>query len=120
FVIVSSLVVLVFSGCAPAKPARMILPFATPTAGKPVAVIIDDPPPLRNLYLNSETPSPVSENYRVLNLPTASDLLMTRADDAYQRGKRYYQAGDKERARIQFDRAVELLFQASENPTDRT
>jgi len=51
--------------------------------------------------------------------PTSADLLIVKSDEAYQRGKGYYQSGDKERARRQFDRAIELLFQASDNPSDR-
>jgi len=44
---------------------------------------------------------------------------MVQAEEAYQKGKRSYQEGDKEKARRQFDRAIDLLFEASENPSDR-
>lgn len=114
-----TLAALIASGCAAPKPARFALPFApppTPTSD----VNINVEPPVLNVFLNSETPNPILERYRMAAVPTPSDLLIARADEAYQRGKRLYQSGDKERARRQFDRAVDLLFQASENPSDRT
>jgi len=118
--ITSVLVLLATGGCATTKPSRMMMPFAAPARTTAGAVTISDPPPLTtNVYLNSETPE-LLERFRSVNLPTPSDLLITRADEAYQRGRRFYQSGDKDRARRQFDRAVELLFQASENPSDRT
>ena len=97
------------------------MPFVAPP---PVAardvVLAGDPPSLPpNLYLSKETPTFIPGQSRLTPLPTPSDLLISRAEDAFQKGKRYYQSGEKERARKQFDRAVDLMFEASENPTDR-
>jgi membrane-bound lytic murein transglycosylase D len=72
-----------------------------------------------NLYLAGETPSLPIERYRQTIVPTTSDLLAMRAEEALQRGRRFYQSGDKDNARRQFDRAIDLLFQASDNPSDR-
>src|SRR5438105_1883755 len=108
-------------GCAAPKPARFAMPFAAPPAKPRDVNITEEAPPLPpNVFLNAETPNPIPESYRIAAVPTPSDILISRADEAYQRGKRYYQSGDKERARRQFDRAVDLFFQASDNPTDRT
>jgi membrane-bound lytic murein transglycosylase D len=97
------------------------MPFVAP--GPVVArdvVLSGEPPALPpNLYLSKETPTFIPGQSRLAPLPTPSDLLISRADDAFQKGKRFYQSGDKERARKQFDRAVDLMFEASENPTDR-
>ncbi|MBV8906504.1 MAG: lytic transglycosylase domain-containing protein, partial [Acidobacteriia bacterium] len=49
-----------------------------------------------------------------------SEALVQRADQAFQRGKRYYQANDIASARQEFDRAVDLMLEASaQNPSDR-
>ncbi|MBI1787397.1 MAG: transglycosylase SLT domain-containing protein [Acidobacteria bacterium] len=55
----------------------------------------------------------------MLPRPTPSDLLIVKAEESFQTGKRSYQAGKREYARKQFDRALDLLFEASENPSDR-
>src|SRR5438874_722686 len=48
-----------------------------------------------------------------------ADGLMKRAEQHFQRGRKYYQAHDPENARKQFDQAVDLMMQASENkPND--
>jgi membrane-bound lytic murein transglycosylase D len=49
-----------------------------------------------------------------------SDLLMQRADQAYQRGRKFYQNHDEQQARREFDTAIDLMLEASENnPPDR-
>ena len=112
-------VLLAVAGCAIPKQTRFQMPFAPP-ASAPRDVTIADPPPLApNIYLNGSAPNADLDQYRAIRVPTPSDMLIVRAEAAYQKGKRSYQAGDKERARTQFDQAVDLLFEASENPTDR-
>jgi membrane-bound lytic murein transglycosylase D len=117
----SAAALLALAGCAAPRQSRFQMPFVAPA---PVAtrdvVLAGDPPSLPpNLYLSKETPTFISGQSRLTPLPTPSDLLISRAEDAFQKGKRFYQSGDKERARKQFDRAVDLMFEASENPTDR-
>jgi len=117
----SAAALLALAGCAAPRQSRFQMPFVAPA---PVAardvVLAGDPPSLPpNLYLSKETPTFIPGQSRLTPLPTPSDLLISRAEDAFQKGKRYYQSGDKERARKQFDRAVDLMFEASENPTDR-
>ncbi|HKW99753.1 MAG TPA: transglycosylase SLT domain-containing protein [Bryobacteraceae bacterium] len=52
--------------------------------------------------------------------PSRSDLLVQRAQQHFQMGKKYYQEGDVTHARTEFDRAVDLMLDASQNPADRT
>src|SRR5207249_6293494 len=66
-----------------------------------------------------ESPIFILGQYRQVPVPSRSDLWIVEAEQAYQEGKRFYKEGDKPRARRQFDRAIDLLFEASENPTDR-
>jgi membrane-bound lytic murein transglycosylase D len=51
--------------------------------------------------------------------PNSSDLLIGKAEEKFQNGKRAYQVKDTETARREFDDAVDLMLQASDNPSDR-
>jgi membrane-bound lytic murein transglycosylase D len=108
---------LALAGCAGPMQSRFQMPFAHPGPATAPDVVLSEPPP--NLYLSKEMPAYIPGQSRLTPLPTPSDLQISRAEDAFQKGKRFYQSGDKERARKQFDRAVDLMFEASENPTDR-
>src|SRR5437867_8347430 len=109
---------LMAAGCAAPKPTRLAKAFIPPAPAASKEVYIAGPPP--EIYSNEVTPNPILEQYRLAVLPTPSDLLIAQADEAYRRGKGFYQSGDQVRARRQFDRAIQLLFQSPENPTDRT
>jgi len=84
-----------------------------------MAMEIADPPALLpNIYLQ-DVPF---LNTAALVPPrrTRGDALMQRADQAFQRGKKLYQANDTANARIEFDHAIDLMLDASEqNPADR-
>jgi membrane-bound lytic murein transglycosylase D len=51
--------------------------------------------------------------------PTASDLLIQQAEEKLHRGRESYRQKDSERARHEFDDAIELMLRASDNPSDR-
>jgi membrane-bound lytic murein transglycosylase D len=51
--------------------------------------------------------------------PTTSDLLIQQAEERFQSGRRFYQAGDADRARTDFDAAIDAMLKASDNPSDR-
>src|SRR5579862_799170 len=51
--------------------------------------------------------------------PTASDLLIQQAEERFRAGRKYFRDRDFERARQEFDAAVDLMLAASENPSDR-
>src|SRR5579864_653862 len=90
-------------------------PAPTPTA---FTVELSAPPALEpNLYLqdlpflNTATLAPPRR--------TRSDNLVQQAEQAFQRGRRYYQANDAPNARNEFDRAIDLMLEASDqNPSD--
>ena len=116
----SGAALMTLAGCA--KQSRFLMPFVPPTPAAPADIAINpDPPPLpSNLYLSSEAPTYVSPQSRTAPAQTPSDQSIARADEAFRKGKRFYQAGDKEKARVQFDRTIDLFFQAAAaNPTDR-
>ena len=51
--------------------------------------------------------------------PTASDLLIQQAEEKLHQGRDAYRQKDSERARHEFDEAIELMLKASDNPSDR-
>jgi membrane-bound lytic murein transglycosylase D len=50
--------------------------------------------------------------------PTASDLLIQQAEERFQAGRKFYQAGDADRARVEFDAAIDAMMKAADNPSD--
>ncbi len=60
-----------------------------------------------------------AENKAQPFLPTASDLLIQRAEEKFREGRKFYQIKDSDRARAEFDAAIDLMLQASNNPSDR-
>ena len=118
--LLNTVLLLTAASCAVPKQTRFQMRFVPP-ATAPRDVTIAEPPPLApNIYLNGSAPNATLDQYRMVRVPTPSDMSIVRADAAYQKGKSFYQTGDKQRARKQFDQAVDLLFEASENPTDRS
>jgi membrane-bound lytic murein transglycosylase D len=68
-------------------------------------------PPQLNPFL-AANPSLVTEPPQLPPF-TRADGIMKRADQHFQRGRKYYQAHDAENARKQFDQAVDLMLDAS-------
>jgi membrane-bound lytic murein transglycosylase D len=51
--------------------------------------------------------------------PTSSDLLIQQAEERFRNGKKAFQDGEVDRARAEFDAAIDAMLLASTNPTDR-
>src|ERR1035438_3300909 len=47
--------------------------------------------------------------------PSASDLLVEQAEERFNAGRKFYRVNDTDRARTEFDAAVDLMIQASAN-----
>ncbi|HVY94037.1 MAG TPA: hypothetical protein VHA14_14855, partial [Bryobacteraceae bacterium] len=52
--------------------------------------------------------------------PNPSDLLIQQAEEKFRSGTRAYMASDYDRARADFDAAIELMLRGSDSPTNRT
>jgi membrane-bound lytic murein transglycosylase D len=52
--------------------------------------------------------------------PTSSDLLIQQAEERFRSGRKAFQDHDFDRARAEFDSAIDTMLSASENPTDKT
>jgi len=87
--IFNAAILLVLAGCAAPRQSRFQMPFVAPARVTPDVVLAADPPALPpNIYLSRETPTFIPGQSRLTPLPTPSDLLMGRADDAFLKGKR--------------------------------
>jgi membrane-bound lytic murein transglycosylase D len=51
--------------------------------------------------------------------PTRTDTRLQRAKERFESGRKLYLAGDKAGAKREFDRAVDLLLNSKDEPTDR-
>jgi membrane-bound lytic murein transglycosylase D len=89
-----------------------------PSTPHPSAEVESAPPPAvqPDLYVH-EAPAFLIQTHAA---PSQADLLMQRADQAYQRGRKFYQSHDEQQARREFDTAIDMMLEASENnPPDR-
>ena len=76
---------------------------------------VTDTPEETYLETVSKSETRAAEPFR----PTASDLLIQQAEGKFRVGRSAYQIKDGERARAEFDSAVDLMLKASANPSDR-
>src|SRR5215471_7192991 len=89
-----------------------------PYTVRPTVELADPPVLASNTYL---------QDLPLLNLPvivppprSRADLLVQRAEQAFQRGRRFYQANDAADARTEFNRAIDSMLEASaQTPSDR-
>jgi membrane-bound lytic murein transglycosylase D len=87
-----------------------------PPAPKGAAVVdLPEPPPLQpNVFLGADIPAVILNNPPILQRRTQADTTVQRAQRTFQNGKRYYQSKDLANARREFDRAIDLMLEASE------
>lgn len=52
--------------------------------------------------------------------PNGSDLLIQQAEEKIRSGTKFYQNGDMDHARTDFDAAIALMFRASDSPSNRS
>jgi membrane-bound lytic murein transglycosylase D len=70
-------------------------------------------------FLLSTTPEPRRKS-TVDPLKSATDRLVTQADQSFQRGRNFYQQNDMVNARREFDSAIDLMLEAAAaNPASR-
>ncbi|HLJ15038.1 MAG TPA: transglycosylase SLT domain-containing protein [Bryobacteraceae bacterium] len=79
---------------------------------------IETPDSLRDLY-RSEAPNLITASLSVPPRPSDTDLRIRRADQHYDAGRKAYEEGNLDLARVEFDRAVDILMSAPEKMPDR-
>jgi membrane-bound lytic murein transglycosylase D len=95
-----------------------------PSAPHPAAAEADTLPPAPavqpNVFLQQPPAFILASSQLLPPRKTSGDALVMRAEKAFQLGKRSYQSNDIPEARRQFDAAMDLMLEASdENPADR-
>ena len=106
--------------CGVPQPSKFQMSFLPPAPRTAAAAVeIADPPALLpNVYLQ-DLPF-LATSALVPPRRSRGDALIQRADQAFQRGKKLYQANDVVNARLEFDHAMDWMLEASEqNPADR-
>lgn len=111
-------------GCTPSRSSAFRSSFLPPSAasrsGSDAAYSLAEPPPVGpNLYYLKESPKFLVPAQEAPSKPTQLDSRIKRADERFQAGKMLYQAGDIEGARLEFDRAIDILLNAPDTGDDR-
>ena len=109
-------VAVVTSGCGYTQQSRFQMSFLPPAPhGASAAVELPEPPPVQhNAYLGADIPAIILSNPQILQRRTQGDTTIQTAQRRFQAGKRYYQTGDVANARREFDRAIDLMLEASD------
>lgn len=109
----------ILTSCAQSKVDQFGMPFVPPTPNSmnaKASSTILEPPQIGPKLLLKETPATLGEQAMIR--ASSYSAVVRRADSHFQEGKRLYQAGDREGARREFDRAIDILLEAPE-ATDR-
>jgi membrane-bound lytic murein transglycosylase D len=116
-----ALVICAASGCGYNQPSRFQMSFLprTPRPVEITAADVAEVPALQpNLFL-ADIPAVLNIKPLAPNWTSPGDLIIKRAEQRFQRGKRFYQMEDIESARAEFDAAIDLMLQAGgEGPSD--
>jgi membrane-bound lytic murein transglycosylase D len=108
---------LLYSGCA-ARPQSFKLSFL-PSTPLRIEPSFEEPPHLGPNFYSSDTPDQVQRALAALPRQAEAETLVAKARIHMEAGKRFYQQGDIESARQQFDAAVDVLLSAPDNLPDR-
>src|SRR6266852_2450953 len=108
-------------GCGFNQQSRFQMSFLPPTPRNAPAIDFAEPPSLEpNLYLKAEIPAAVVANPGVPHRRTEADTAIANAERAFRSGRGFYQSRDLAGARREFDRAIDLMLEASDqDPADR-
>src|ERR1022692_2614736 len=109
-------VAVVTSGCGYTQQSKYQMSFLPPAPHHASEIVeLPEPPPVeRNLYLGADIPAVFLSNSQALQRRTQGDATIQTALRRFQSGKRYYQAGDVDNARQEFDRAIDLMLEAGD------
>ena len=100
------------------KPQAFKLSFL-PGTPLPVEPALLEPPPIDATLFARESPTLVERTVTQPVQPPEVESRIVRAQDHFEAGKRLYQQGEVERAREEFDRAIDMLLAAPANLPDR-
>jgi len=104
------------SSCGFQQQSRFQMSFLPPAPrGAALAIELPDPPPPQhNAYLGADIPAIIVANSLNVQKRPQGDATIQRAQQRFRNGKRAYQTKDLVNARREFDTAVDLMLEASE------
>ena len=104
------------SGCGYTQQSKFQMSFLPPAPrGASAAAELPEPPPVQhNVYLGADIPEIILSNPQILQRRVQGDTTIQTAQRRFQAGKRSYQTGDVANARREFDRAIDLMLDASD------
>ena len=85
-----------------------------PRGGALATELPEPPPPQHNAYLGADIPAVIVANSLGIQKRAQGDTTVQNAQRVFQNGKRFYQRQDLPNARHEFDRAIDLMLEASE------
>ena len=108
------------NGCSTVAPSSKsfrssFLPPVPAAAG--VSVAVEAPPAISPVVYSASLPNLAIP--QVPPRPTQADGRLRRAEDRLKEGKKLYQAGDREGARRLFDQALDMVLNASDEPSNQ-
>lgn len=81
------------------------------------SVMVEPPPAIAPVVYSGSVPNLAIP--QVPPRPTQADARLRRAEDRVKEGKKLYQAGDREGARKLFDQALDMVLNASDEPSNQ-
>jgi membrane-bound lytic murein transglycosylase D len=108
---------LLSSGCTN-RPQTFKLSFL-PSAPAKVEPKFEEPPHLASNFYSSDSPDLVQRALSTARRQAEADGLLAKARLHMETGKRFYQEGDLDAARQEFDAALDVLLAAPDNLPDR-
>jgi len=110
-------VALLSSSCA-ARPQAFKLSFLPSTPAR-IEPNFEEPPHLASNFYSSDSPDLVQRALAAAPRQAEAESLIAKARLHMEAGKRFYQQGDSEAARREFDSAMDVLLAAPDNLPDR-
>src|ERR1051325_8849325 len=101
------------AACAKNQPSRFQTSFlpSVPHPASKDATDLPVAPVLKTTIDPHDVPRFLLENPQLPARKTRGDSLMLQADEQFQRGKRYYESGDFDGARREFDSAIDSMLE---------
>src|SRR5664279_1567379 len=107
--------IVVTSGCGYTGQSKFQMSFLPPAPHNAGVAELPEPPSTQpNLYLGADIPAIILSNRQALQRRPQGEASIDSAILRFQAGKRSYQSGDVANARREFDRAIDLMLEASD------
>lgn len=107
----------VLNGCATTSSQSFMMSFLPPAPRQAISVAAIEPPVVASNPYIAEAPSFIRPTLAVP--PSEAEQRVARAENRFEAGRRLYQSGNIAGARVEFDRALDVLLSAPADLRDR-